>query len=174
MILYLIGYMYSGKSSVARALARRLRGMNLKAEAIDTDALFEQRYRLSVADCFARYDEPMFRTLEAAVLRSIEDSPDTFSIVSTGGGTPCHKDNLAFMLDHGKVAFLNPPEETLLSRLENTHKPRPLFTSLPPADRPAFLRSQLSERLSFYSQAHITLTSSDEHQVVSILLDFIL
>ena len=57
--IYLVGFMAAGKTTVARALARRLGW-----EAIDVDEVIEQRERQTVADIFSRQGEAHFRALE--------------------------------------------------------------------------------------------------------------
>ena len=59
--VYLVGFMAAGKTTVARALARRL-----DWQAVDIDELIEQRERLTVADIFAKHGEPYFRAAERA------------------------------------------------------------------------------------------------------------
>ena len=61
--VYLVGFMGAGKTTVARALARRL-----DWRAVDIDELIEQREHQTVADVFARHGEPYFRAVERAVL----------------------------------------------------------------------------------------------------------
>ena len=61
--VYLVGFMAAGKTTVARALAKRL-----DWQAVDIDELIEQREHQTVADIFAKHGEPYFRAAERAVL----------------------------------------------------------------------------------------------------------
>src|SRR4026208_354616 len=61
--IYLVGFMAAGKTTLARALARRL-----DWAAVDIDELIEKREHMTVADIFSRHGEPHFRALERAVL----------------------------------------------------------------------------------------------------------
>jgi len=61
--LYLVGFMAAGKTTVARALARRL-----DWQAVDIDELIEQREHLTVAEIFAKRGEAYFRALEREIL----------------------------------------------------------------------------------------------------------
>ena len=82
--LFIIGFMYSGKTTVARQLAQYLADHHgVETDVIDTDEALENRYHLTVTDCFRRYGEPMFRTLETTVLKELTtDSNQAFKQLS--------------------------------------------------------------------------------------------
>ena len=63
--IYLVGFMAAGKTTLARALAKRL-----EWEALDIDELIEARERMTVSDIFARFGEPHFRAIEREMLRT--------------------------------------------------------------------------------------------------------
>ena len=64
--------MGAGKTTAARRLAHRLGW-----EVADTDALFEEKYKISVNDFFNKYDEPLYRKLESEVLKATESLENT-------------------------------------------------------------------------------------------------
>ena len=78
--IYLVGFMASGKSTIARALAGRLRW-----QAEDIDELIERRERRTIAEIFAQQGEAYFRTVEREILRMLQ--PIRHVVVATGGGT---------------------------------------------------------------------------------------
>jgi len=88
--VYLIGFMAAGKTTVARALAKRL-----DWRAVDIDELVEQREHQTVADIFAKHGEPYFRAAERAVL--LEQIGRRHLVVATGGGTFVDPQNRAAM-----------------------------------------------------------------------------
>ncbi|MGZ7057341.1 MAG: shikimate kinase, partial [Candidatus Angelobacter sp.] len=62
----LIGFMGAGKTTVGRALARRLRW-----KFIDLDDVIEHREKKSVAEIFASSGEAAFRRMESAALTAL-------------------------------------------------------------------------------------------------------
>ncbi|MBO4751965.1 MAG: hypothetical protein J5526_04340 [Bacteroidales bacterium] len=176
LMVFLVGYMYSGKSTTARLLADYLKDrFDGKVEWIDTDQAVEERYHLTIADCFRRYGEPMFRSLESAVLKqlvvdgqpsadanAIEQSNNrAITIVSTGGGTPCFNDNMQWMLDHGLTIYLRLDEEGIMKRIAVSRKPRPILADMSPEQRSERIHAQLQQRQPFYSKAHLTFDAAN-------------
>ncbi len=110
MPLFLIGYMGSGKSTLGRGIAAAL-GWSF----IDTDKEIERREGLSVSEIFATLGEKAFRKMEHDLIASI--SPDEQAVVSTGGGAPCHFDNMERMNATGVTVYLKIPAGALVQRL---------------------------------------------------------
>ena len=102
--------MGAGKTTAARRLAQRLGW-----QVADTDAMFEEKYKISVCDFFNKYDEPLYRKLESEVLKSTESMENT--VISTGGGTACYFDNMEWMNDHGLTIFLRISPAAVVDRL---------------------------------------------------------
>ena len=114
----LIGFMGSGKSTLGRALSKRL-----EAKFIDLDKLIEQREGLSVSAIFSERGEEAFRTAEREALQvCLSDSAEM--VLACGGGTPCQPGLLESLLDWGEVVFLDVPFEILGKR---TLPGRPLW-----------------------------------------------
>lgn len=148
MLIYLIGYMYSGKTTFGRQLATRL-----GYEFLDLDQYFEQRYRTTIPIFFQRYGEQAFRILERQLLHTTEHFHDT--VVSTGGGTPCQYDNIEWINRQGISVFMDTPVEVILQRAAGSKKVRPILANKTPDERASFVADQLQQRLPYYRQAHI-------------------
>lgn len=166
--------MYSGKTTVARQLARHINEhYGIDTEWVDTDQAVEERYHLTVADCFRRYGEQMFRSLETTVLHSVSETgdqnddsmvktrPPRLKIISTGGGTPCSGDNMQWMLDHGLVVYLRLGVDAIVKRMSVSHKPRPMLSNMSQSQRIEHIHDQLVRRLPIYQEAHLAFDAEE-------------
>jgi shikimate kinase len=140
---YLVGFMGAGKTSVGRALARRL-----DWQLVDIDELIEQRERLPVSEIFARHGEPYFRAAERDVLTA--QLPTRHAVVATGGGTFVDPLNRAAINHDGVSVWLDAPLERLIARIPADGR-RPLA-----ADRVALERLYQARRAA-YEHAHLRL-----------------
>lgn len=163
MKIYLIGYMFSGKSTLGKVLAREL-----GYDFIDLDILFEQKYKTSIPIFFKKYGEQAFRIIEQQVLRSTETLDNC--VIATGGGTPCFFDNIEWINAHGISVFFNPSVTKILYYASISKKPRPILANKTDEERALYVEQQLQQRLPFYTQAHITFhTDNDISELVKII-----
>ena len=139
--VYLVGFMAAGKTTLARALAKRL-----DWRALDIDEIVEQRERLPVADIFAKHGEAYFRIAERDALA--DQLGVRHVIVATGGGTFVDPQNRSLINADGLSVWLDIPLERALARVPADGR-RPLA-----ADREAFERLYHLRRAA-YQQAHI-------------------
>jgi shikimate kinase len=152
--IYLVGYMGAGKTTTARRLAQRLGW-----DVVDTDDLFEEKYKISVCDFFNKYDEDLYRKLEAEVLKSTESMEHV--VISTGGGTACYFDNMDWMNQHGATVFLRISQKAVVDRLLHAKRKRPLSIGKSEEELTVFVEQHYTSRLPFYEQARITVKSED-------------
>jgi shikimate kinase len=159
--IYLVGFMASGKSTVARALAHRLRW-----QAEDIDDLVEKRERLTVAEIFARHGEPHFRAAEREILELVR--PLRHVVIATGGGTFADPENRAAISRDGVSVWLDLPLSDIIPRIPLDGR-RPLA-----ADR-AQLERLYAARVDAYRLATIRVSSSrlSTHAIVDTILDAI-
>ena len=79
--IVLIGPPGSGKSTVGKALARRL-----KRSFFDTDSMIEEKSQKKIGEIFVDEGEDAFRNLEYIVLQEVIQLPNC--VISLGGGAP--------------------------------------------------------------------------------------
>jgi shikimate kinase len=149
-ILYIIGFMGSGKSTAGKKLASLL-GWSF----IDLDKSIEVQTGKTIPELFSLHGEDHFRNIESEVLRSLKSQINT--VISTGGGTPCHGDNMDFMLKTGLTLYLKLTPGQLKSRLSESKGERPLIKDLTDEGLLRFIEDKLASREKWYSSAEITM-----------------
>ena len=171
MTLYLVGYAGSGKSSLGKRLARRLR-----LRFVDTDKWIELNEGASVADIFHYGGEEYFRRTERNAVESLYSEGENM-IVATGGGLPTWDDNMEWLNDHGVTIYLRRSPEQILSRMSAYgREKRPMFRGKSDEELLAFMRAQMTERENFYAKAHISVDCtpiSDDEAVEVIVKELI-
>jgi shikimate kinase len=150
MIVTLIGYRATGKTTLARFLAERLGW-----DWIDADVEIEHRAGKSIARIFAEQGEPAFRDIEAQVIADLCRRDRL--VVAAGGGAPLRPENRRAMREAGQV-WLKAHPETILARMSGdatTVTRRPDLTDKAPLDEIVHL---LEVRTPIYREsAHFEL-----------------
>lgn len=156
--IWLVGFMGSGKTTVAQILARRLR-----LPFFDLDAEIEQASGRTVRAIFESEGEAEFRRREKTFVEGAEQLPA--GVFATGGGTFVSQENQRSVLRSGVSVFLEVPFEVLAGRL-GAKRDRPLFQDELQA------RRLLEERLPFYKMAsvHLKLNGAESPEDVAELL----
>lgn len=173
-IIYLLGYMGCGKTTLGRALGRAL-----GARFVDLDDYIEQRAGMTVAEIFADRGEQGFRRLEREALEEVAETgradTDGLTVVGCGGGTPCQPGQMDIMLESGLTVFLQAPVWRLAERLEAAKAKRPLIASLTADELPAFIEAGLASRMKHYRRAECRFDSTyleDEAQIEATVKQF--
>ena len=173
----LTGFMATGKSTVARLLARRL-GWRL----IDCDAEISARAGRPINQIFRDLGEAHFRAIERSVIAEISSdarrcaqcSHPRPAVIATGGGAIIDPRNYEALCRCGVIICLTARPEVIARRVSASVKARPLLTrtGIPLRQRIAEL---LEERRQAYESATITVDTSDRtvEQVVDAILQSI-
>lgn len=161
----LIGFMASGKSTIAKALSRQL-----GIASIDLDASIEETAQMSISQYFESNGEKAFRKLELETLRKLLKLKDPV-VISLGGGTPC-QDSAIRLLSPVTTIYLRVAEEELIRRLVDSDRSiRPLISHLEEHEIKSLVKSKMSVRRAYYSQADITINNNTSvDQVVARIL----
>jgi len=153
--IVLVGFMGTGKTSVGRRLAEKL-----KLSYIDTDDVIEQDNEMIIADIFRQHGEPYFRRLESDAVRKVSGLDN--HVISTGGGVVIREENLEMLKRNGMVFSLAATPEEIWKRVGHEIH-RPLLQAPQPLDR---IRKMLAARAPFYARAdciiHTTGLSIEE------------
>ena len=164
MVIFLIGFMGSGKNWWGRNLAD-----NLHIPFFDLDREIEDSAGMDIVSIFRERGEVFFRQTETSVLalllksgvleKNINHSgKKPFSaVIATGGGTPCFHNNMELMNEHGLTVWLNPSVEELAIRLEKETETRPLLQGKSGKELVEFIAGKLAERHPFYKLAQIEI-----------------
>ena len=146
MIIFLIGFMGSGKSTTGKKLARLL-GFTF----FDTDRDITEKMGMSVNEIFDRLGEEIFRENETRVLKELISRDNL--VVSTGGGLPCHGDNMEIINRNGLSIYLKVSASDLYSQLVDRKDKRPLIRDLSDTELKEFIENKLAEREPVYERA---------------------
>jgi shikimate kinase len=144
--IYLVGFMGAGKTTVARALSKRL---HWKHE--DIDERIVERERRDIATIFRQEGEPYFRGIERQELVALLGVRGV--VVATGGGTIVDPVTRGLMLRDGAVIWLDAPLTTILERV-------PLDGRRPLASDRLEMERLYNQRLMAYGEAHLRLDAS--------------
>ncbi len=152
MLIFLIGYMGCGKSTIGRKLNQQL-GWRV----VDTDKIIEQNEGCTIAQIFESKGEEYFREAERGVVESLsQESEDC--IVSTGGGLPIWGDNMSMLNNVGVTVYINRTAENIASRLSaNGRYKRPKLRGLNDEELVAFMSENISQREATYKQAKLVI-----------------
>jgi shikimate kinase len=140
--------MGSGKSTFGKRLAHKM-----GYDYIDLDMLFEENYKIGIADFFAKYGELTFRKMEHELLEKNLNHAEM--VISCGGGTPCFFDNIQLMNANGVTFYLRLEPAALAQRLLHSRRKRPLIETLPGDGLIQKITLHLAQREVFYKQAQL-------------------
>ncbi len=151
--LVLIGFMGSGKSSVAKSLYQKTKKLIL-----DSDKIIANNENLSIPEIFSSKGEDYFRKCEKDFCYFVSKNIQN-CIIATGGGMPIFCD-VKIM---GKVFFLHLDFDNILSRLSKKEiQKRPLFENKNQA-----LELYLKRLETYKSNADIIINANQSLEKIS-------
>lgn len=117
--IYLVGLMGAGKTTLGRALAKRL-----DYQFVDSDHEIEARTGVRLTTIFEIEGEEGFRKREAQVIAELATYKRR--VVATGGGAVLRQENRDHLRSSGFVIYLDVPLSTLWERTRRDRS-RPLL-----------------------------------------------
>jgi len=149
--IVLIGFMGTGKTVVARQLARIL-GMKI----IDVDTEIEKSMKMTINDIFKQFGEPRFREIETEIIKQVSENKNV--IISTGGGVVLKQENIDSLRNNGIIICLTAEPETILKRTSNSND-RPLLRVDNPIKR---IKELLDFRQPYYEKADLMINTENK------------
>ena len=164
--LFLIGYRGSGKTSVAKLIAARLR-----RPCVELDELIEHDAGMTIREIFEQQGESVFRDFEQRWLAKACES--AAQVISAGGGVVLRDANRAVMRDSGRCVWLRAAPRELARRLAadaNTTAQRPSLTSQGTIEE---IESLLRERTPAYEDMADYIIDTDGRTIDDVARDVV-
>ncbi|HEX8312828.1 MAG TPA: shikimate kinase [Chthoniobacteraceae bacterium] len=147
----LIGFMGTGKSSIGRLLAARLR-----FKFVDTDQMIVEKAGCEIPQIFADHGEAHFRDMETEALSSLAQAERR--VVATGGGIVVREENRTLLRALGLVVALTASEDVIFRRVSRNQK-RPLLET--PNPRETISRMLAARQPQYAEAAQFSVDTSD-------------
>ena len=160
--IFLIGYMGTGKSTVATYLHE-----NYGMEVLEMDQEIVEREGKSISELFATKGEPYFRDLETELL--VESVDKENQVVSCGGGVVLREKNVEMMKKSGQIVLLTAKPETILERVRDDES-RPLLKG---NKNVTFIQDMMEKRREKYEAAADIVIATDDKDVQSICKEIV-
>lgn len=156
--IFLVGPMGSGKSTVGRALARKI-GFRF----IDSDREIEARCGVDIPTIFDYEGEAGFRDREARIIDELTALPGI--VLATGGGSILRESNRQNLKSRGHVILLQVDIKEQLRRVAFDAN-RPLLKTDDPEAR---LRKLMEERAPIYKEVADVEISTDARRMYHVV-----
>ena len=115
--IFLIGFMGSGKSTISKALSKKL-----GIAQVEMDEMIVQEQGMPITKIFETYGEEHFRDIETDLIKRLQKQDGV--VVSCGGGAVLREENRAVMKKSGCIILLMAEPETILERVkDSTNRP---------------------------------------------------
>lgn len=153
-LVYLAGFMGSGKSTIGPILAN-----TLGFDFVDIDKFVELKAGKRIREIFTADGEQAFRAIERASLVDVAGRTDC--VISLGGGTIANEENFQLIRESGVIVYLQLSPEEITQRVHH-RTDRPLLTAadgtkLSPEEIQRRVGELLTKREEFYSRADVII-----------------
>lgn len=155
--IFLIGFMGSGKSTVAQELHQAL-----EFPLVEMDARIVQEQGMEITEIFSQQGEDYFRDLESRLVLDI--GMEEASVVSCGGGVVLREQNVSNMKKSGKIVLLTATPETVYERVKNSAG-RPVLNG---NMNVGYIAKLMEKRRAFYEEAADITVATDGRTIEEI------
>ena len=146
--IYLLGFMGTGKSSVGRRLAAKL-----KLKFLDSDREIERAEGVSIKEIFDTSGEDYFRNLERKFIEN--GHPENGCVIACGGGLCCRDGMPELLKSKGVCIVIFSTPEEIFERVSRNNK-RPLMNVPNPFEK---IKELLDIRTPYYMRSGIAIAS---------------
>ena len=157
--IFLIGPMGTGKTTIGRQLARKL-----KLAFYDSDRVIEEKTGADIPLIFEKEGEAGFRKREQAVIDELTQMDNV--VLATGGGAILLADNRRFLHARGTVIYLKSSLQTLVERTRKDRN-RPLLHADESPE--VILRRLLEEREPLYLETADIVVETANNSIHSVI-----
>ncbi len=161
----LVGFMASGKSTIGKRLARKLR-----CAFFDTDDIVVKQHG-AISDIFYSEGETAFRRYEHDALAHVLDAGDP-GVIACGGGALSFEPSQKLLKKRAYRVFIKVTPEQVLERLRNSRTVRPLLGPTPALAR---IKHLYSKRMPQYAHADFVVDADgmSTAQVVDAIVEWL-
>ncbi len=145
MNIILIGYRCSGKTSVGKQLAEKM-----KVPFYDTDALIVKRIGKTIKEWVEEKGWESFRQEEKAVIQEI--SSLDLAVIALGGGAVLDPENRELIKRNGMIFWLTADVQTIIERMNADPNNKDMRPHLSEKDWESEIQATLAERFPIYEQ----------------------
>ncbi|MGD2278960.1 MAG: shikimate kinase [Candidatus Omnitrophota bacterium] len=162
--IVIVGFMGTGKTTVAKALADELR-----KTYVNIDDLIELREKRTINEIFRDDGEAYFREVEKKIVEEVSRKTD--QIIDAGGGVVLDEENMANLRKNGTIICLWADTATVLERTKK-YSHRPLLNVEDPMKK---IEELLEYRRPFYEKAdfHVDSASGNIDSVIERIKEII-
>lgn len=155
--IFLIGFMGSGKSTVAQELSKKL-----QANLVEMDERIVQEQKMTINDIFEKYGESHFRDVESQLVCDIVKEGN--AVVSCGGGVVVRPENVERMKEKGMIIYLTATPETIFERVRYSTN-RPILNGNMNVE---YIKELMAKRKDLYEAACSFQVATDNQSVEAI------
>lgn len=155
--IMLIGFMGTGKSTVAAYLSQML-----AMEVVEMDAMIVEKEQMSINEIFEKYGEDYFRDVESKTIVELQGKSQL--VVSCGGGVVLRDENIKNMKKNGRIVLLTASPETIYERVKDSTE-RPILNN---QMNVSFISELMEKRRERYLQAADIMIDTDHKKVEEI------
>lgn len=150
--IILLGFMGTGKTSVAKKLAEDL-GMRF----VEMDSVISEREEMSINSIFSKKGEPYFRKVEGDIVKELSNKKGM--VISAGGGVVLNPINISELQKNGILICLNAAPEEIFRRIKN-EKHRPLLNVEDPLKK---IKELLDYRKPYYNKIPVQIDTTGKN-----------